>query len=267
MPFYVGMVFQPCVIVMSCLTHHSAQREPCVQSWLLENAIVCWCEVFHSCVMRISCFTCLVPSSNVPYMCWGSLVLGPVPWSTLSPLPSGVLQLPYLGFSVQWIIVYGILVCQLLLGYSYMSGVPHSGAGKNGSTVAVSLGSILALSCKAYWVGLALFPASDVTRVDLVILDGRMTSRWYSGVGKCRLKQLYFITLMVWQSCSEGRTGMLTLLRQLLLCLLGESPRRFILMHKVIPCRAAILAYLSFSEKDFQYVREIKYNCFGFLTL
>lgn len=70
------------------------------------------------------------------------------PRSTLPPLPFGVLQL--LEVSVQYVIVYGILVCQLLLGYSYMSGVPYSGAGKNGSTVAVSLGFLAALTCKAH---------------------------------------------------------------------------------------------------------------------
>ena len=58
----------------------------------------------------------------------------------------GVLQLPYLEVSVQYVLVWGILVCQLLLGYFYMCSVPYSGAGKNGSTVAVSLGFLSALA-------------------------------------------------------------------------------------------------------------------------
>lgn len=77
-------------------------------------------------------------------------MLGVDPRSTQPSLPFGVLQLPYSEVSVQYVIVYGILVSQLLLGYSYMSGVPFSGAGKNGSTVAVSLGFLVAFTCKAY---------------------------------------------------------------------------------------------------------------------
>ncbi|XP_045118393.1 cholinephosphotransferase 1-like isoform X4 [Portunus trituberculatus] len=46
------------------------------------------------------------------------------------------LELPYLEISVQYVLVWGILVFQLILGYLYMCDVPYSGAGKNGSTVA-----------------------------------------------------------------------------------------------------------------------------------
>lgn len=47
-------------------------------------------------------------------------------------------QLPYFDVSIQNVIVYSILVYQILLGYSYLHTIPFNGAGKNGSTVAVS---------------------------------------------------------------------------------------------------------------------------------
>ncbi|XP_064112273.1 choline/ethanolaminephosphotransferase 1-like isoform X3 [Macrobrachium nipponense] len=56
-----------------------------------------------------------------------SVIFGPSFWS---------LKLPFIGFSIKYVILYCILFFQIVLAYSYMHTIPYTGAGKNGSTVA-----------------------------------------------------------------------------------------------------------------------------------
>ncbi|XP_066977402.1 cholinephosphotransferase 1 isoform X3 [Macrobrachium rosenbergii] len=46
------------------------------------------------------------------------------------------IALPFIGFSIKYVILYCILFFQIVLAYSYMHTIPYTGAGKNGSTVA-----------------------------------------------------------------------------------------------------------------------------------